>query len=92
MGSESPGKTRHESQFPLSSRTEQHQRTGRLVEDVCSSSFSERNTDEKWSSEEWKSDEVMEVRTGRLVLFGQHSDRFIVENDNMDSDTEEEKT
>ena len=25
---ESPGKTRHESQFPLSSRTEQHQRTG----------------------------------------------------------------
>ena len=25
-----PGKTRHESQFPLSSRTEQHHRTGRL--------------------------------------------------------------
>ena len=32
--SESPGKTRHESQFPLSSRTEQHHRTGRPVEDT----------------------------------------------------------
>ena len=32
--SESEGKTRHESQFPLSSRTEQHHRTGRSV--VCS--------------------------------------------------------
>ena len=29
--SESPGKTRHESQLPLSSWNEQHQRTGRLV-------------------------------------------------------------
>ena len=41
IASESPGKTRHESQFPLSSRTEQHQRTGRLVEDAYSSSYSE---------------------------------------------------
>ena len=32
----------------------------------------------------------MEVRTGRPVLFAQHTDRFIVENDNMDSDTEAE--
>ena len=32
--SESPGKTRHESQFPLSSRTEQHHRTRRPVEDA----------------------------------------------------------
>ena len=39
--SESPGKTRHESQFPLSSRTEQHQRTGRPVENAYSSSYSE---------------------------------------------------
>ena len=36
----------------------------------------------------WKSDELMEYRTGRPVLFAQHTDRFIVENDNMDSDTE----
>ena len=91
--SESPGKTRHESQLPLSSWNEQHQRTGRLVKDAYSSSYSERNADEKFSSQEWKSDEVMEVRTGRLVneqppgLFTQHTDRFIVGDDDMDSDT-----
>ena len=38
----------------------------------------------------WKSDELMEYRTGRPVLFAQHTDSFIVENDNMDSDTEAE--
>ena len=59
--SESPGKTRHESQFPLSSRTEQHQRTGRPVEDAYSSSYSEWNVDKNWSSQKWKSDELMEV-------------------------------
>ena len=30
---------------------------------------------------------IMEVRTGRPVLFAQHTDRFIVENDDMDSNT-----
>ena len=48
--SESPEKTRHESQFPLSSRIEQHQRTGRPVEDAYSSSYSEWNVDKTWSS------------------------------------------
>ena len=67
VASESPVKTRHESQFPLSSRTEQHQRTGRLVLEAYSSSYSEWNLDKNWSSQEWKSDEVMEVRTGRRV-------------------------
>ena len=90
IASESPGETRQESQFPLSSRTEQHHRTGRPVEDAYSSSYSEWNVDETWSSHEWKSDELMEDRTGRLVLFAQHTDRFIVENDNMDSYTEAE--
>ena len=33
---------------------------------------------------------MMEVRTGRPVLFAQHTDRFIVENGKMDSDTEAE--
>ena len=65
--SETPEKTRHESQFPLSSGTEQHQRTGRLVLDVDSSSYSEWNADKNWSSQEWKSDELIEVRTARLV-------------------------
>ena len=32
----------------------------------------------------------MEDRTGRPVEFAQHTDRFIVENDNMDSYTEAE--
>ena len=83
--SESPGKTGYESHIPLSSRTEQQPRSGRLAMDDCSSSYSEWNTDEKWSSQEWKSDEVLEARTGRLVseqlagLFTLHDD--------MDSNT-----
>ena len=92
IASESPGKTRHESQFPLSSWTEQQPRAGRLVLDAYSSSYSEWNADKNWSSQEWKSDELMEVRTGRLVyeqppgLFTEHTDRFIVDDDDMDSD------
>ena len=88
--SESPWKTRHESQFPLSPQTEQHCRTGRPVEDADSSSYSEWNVDKTWSSQEWKSDELMEDKTGRPVLFAQHTDRFIVENDKMNSYTEAE--
>ena len=86
--SESPEKTRHESQLLLSSRTEQHHRTGRPVEDAYSSSYSEWNVDKTWSSQEWKPDELMEDRTGRPVVFTQHTDRFIVENDKMNSYTE----
>ena len=88
--SESPGNTKLESQFPLSSRTEQHHRTRRPVEDAYSSSYSEWNVDKTLSSQEWKSDELMEDRTGRPVVFAQHTDRFIIENDNMDSYTEAE--
>ena len=89
---ESLEKTRHESQQPLSSWNEQHQRTGRLVLDAYSSNYSERNTDKNWSSREWKSDELMEVRTGRLVyeqppgLFTEHTENFIVDDDDVDSD------
>ena len=92
--SESPVKTRHESRLPLSPQTEQHCRTGRPVLDAHSSSYSEWNADTNWSSQEWKSDELREVRTGRLVyeqppgLFTQHADKFIVDDDDMDSDTE----
>ena len=84
------GKTGHESQSPLSSWTEQHHRTGRPVVDVYSSSYSEWNADKTWSSQEWKSDELMEDRTGRPVVFALHTDRFIVENDKMNSYTEAE--
>ena len=91
--SESPGETRHESQILLSSWNEQQTRTGRPVMGAYSSSHSEWNVDKTWSSQEWKSDELMEVRTGRSVyeqptgLFTQHADRFIVDDDDMDSDT-----
>ena len=46
--SESPGKTRYESQISLSSWNEQHQRTLRPVLDACSSSDSEWNADKNW--------------------------------------------
>ena len=91
--SESPGKTKSESQLPLSSWTEQHLRTGRPVMDACSSSHSDWNTDEKWSSQEWKSDEVLEARRERLAneqpagLFTQHTDKFVIDDDDMDSNT-----
>ena len=52
IASQSPGKTRHESQQSLSSWNEQHQRTGRFVKDAYSSNYSEWHVDEKWSSQE----------------------------------------
>ena len=61
--------------------------------DADSSNHSEWNADKNWSSQEWKSDELMEVRIGRPVneqppgLFTQHTDRFVVDDDDMDSDT-----
>ena len=87
------GKTRYESQFPLSSWTEQHPRTVRPVEDACSSDHPEWNIDEKWSSQEWKSDEMLEARTERPVggqpagPFTQRTDKFVIDDDDMDSDT-----
>ena len=63
------------------------------MKDACSSSYSEWNADEKWSSQEWKSDEVLEVRTVRPVneqktgLFTEHTNRIVVDDDDMDSDT-----
>ena len=86
--SESPGKTRHESQSPLKPQTKKYDRTVRPVVCSHSSSYSEWNIDKTWSSQEWKSDELMEDRTGRPVVTAQHTDRFIVENDKMNSYTE----
>ena len=54
---------------------------------ASSSNYSERNVDKTWSSQEWESDELMEDRIGRPVVFAQHTDKFIIENDNMDSYT-----
>ena len=91
--SQSLGKIIYESQLPPSSRNEQNQRTGIPVLDASSSNYSEWNADKNWSSQEWKSDDVMEDRTGRPVneqppgLFAEHTDRFIVDDDDMDSNT-----
>ena len=88
--SESPGKTRHESQTPLSPQTEKYDRTGRPVVHAHSSRYSEWNIDKTWSSQEWKSDELMEDRTGRPVVSAQHTDQFIIENDETNSYAEAE--
>ena len=88
--SESPVKTRSQSQIPLSSWNEQQPRTERPVMGASSSHYSEWNIDEKWSSHEWKSDEILEARTVRPVggqQFTQHTDKFVIDDDDMDSDT-----
>ena len=82
--SESPVKTRHESQSPLSSQTEKYDRTVRLVKDACSSSHSERNADKNWSSQKWKCDEMMDDRTVRPVVCphgGAH--HFVIEDSGL---------
>ena len=89
--SESPEKTRHESQSSPSLQTEKQHRKGETpVVYAHSSTYSEWKVDKTWSSQEWKSDELMEDRTGRPVVNAQHTDRFIVENDKMISYTEAE--
>ena len=79
--SESLVKTKSESQSPLSPQTEMYDRTGRPVVCVHSSSYSEWNIDKTWSSQEWKSGEMLEARTVRSV-----DDNFVIDDD-MGSDT-----
>ena len=63
--SESPGKTKSESQtVPLSSLIEQQPRTGRPVMGASSSNYSEWNIVDKWSSQERKFGEMLGGRTG----------------------------
>ena len=71
--SESPGKNRSESQFPLSSWNEQQPRTVRPVMGASSSDYSEWNIDEKRSSREKKSGEMLEARTVRP-----EDDKFVI--------------
>ena len=82
IASENPGRTKSESQkVPPSSLNEQQTRTGRLVMGASSSNYSEWNVGEKWSSQEWKSGEMLGASTGRPV-----DDKFVIDDD-MDSDT-----
>ena len=56
--SESPEKTKSESQNVLvSSLNEQQPRMERLVMSACTSNYSEWNIDDKWSCQEWNSDD-----------------------------------
>ena len=79
IASESPGKTRHESQSPLSPQAEKYDRTvrdsffcseraHRPVVFAHSSSYSDWNVDKTWSSQEGKSDELMDDRKERPVV------------------------
>ena len=58
---------------------------------VSSSDYSEWNINEKWSSQEWKSDEKLEARAGRPVggqqFTQQDTDKFVIDDDDMDSDS-----
>ena len=89
--SESPGKTKSECQkVPPSSLNEQQPRTGRPVMGASSSEYSEWNNDDKWASQVRKSGEMPGTRTERPVG-GQEStqeiDKFVTDDDDMDSDT-----
>ena len=80
--SESPGKTKSESQnVPLSSLNVQQTSTVRPVLGASSSNYSEWNIDDKWSSQVWKYGEMLGARTGRSV-----DDKFVIDDD-IDSDT-----
>ena len=80
--SESWENTNSESQnAPLNSLNVQQTSTGRPVMGASSSDCSEWNIDDKWSSQEWKSDDMLEARTGRPV-----DDKFDIDDD-MGSDT-----
>ena len=80
--SESPGKTKSECQeVPLSSLNVQQTGTGRPVLLASSSNSSERNNDDKWSSQVRKSGEMSGTSAGRPV-----SNKLVVDID-MDSDT-----
>ena len=82
IASESPGNTKSEIQnVPLSSLNVQQTGTVRPVLLASSSNSSEWNNDEKWSFQEWKSDEMLEASTGRPV-----SNKLVIDTD-MDSDT-----
>ena len=80
--SESPVKTKSKSQnVPLSSLNVQQTRTGICVGRQLMKLL-RMNIDDKWSSQEWKSGEMLGATTGRPV-----DDKFVIDDDDMDSDT-----
>ena len=80
--SQSVGKTTSESQnVLLSSVHVQQTSTVRLLLDASSSIYSERNIDDKWSPQVWKSGGMSNSSTGRP-----ENDKLVIDDD-MDSDT-----
>ena len=68
----------------------EYDRTRRPVVCAHSSSYPEWYVDKTWSSQEWKSDELMDDRTERPVVCSQQADQFVIENDETNSYTEAE--
>ena len=92
--SECPVKTRHDSQkVPLSSLNEQQTRTRESCFRRLLIKLLLVNADKNWSSQEWKLGEMLGARTGRPVggqpagPFTQHTDRLVIDVDDMDCDT-----
>ena len=87
--SESPGKRDYESQSPQSVQAENHDRTVKPV--VCRDTsyeqghhhrYSEWDDDKAWSSREWKSDELIDDRTGKPVVCPQRgAQQFVIGDD-----------
>ena len=101
--SESPVKRSYESQSPLSMQAEKYDRTGnpvvchdasheqgdhyRFVESTHSASYSEWDDDKAWSSQEWKSDELMDDRTEKPVVCPQRgAQQFLIGDDETELD------
>ena len=79
---ESPVKPKSESQNVfLSWLNAQQTSTERPVMGASSSNYSERNIDDKWSSQVWKSGEMSNTSTERS-----ENEKFVIDDD-MDSDT-----
>ena len=81
--SESPGKTRYESQNPLSPQDEKYDRTGRPVvcsQRACQTRFS-RDCKNVIFEEEANHD-----RTGRPVVCSQRARQFVIEDDETESE------
>ena len=80
-------KTRHESQTPLSPETEKYDRRVRPVVCAHSSSCSKWIFDKTWSSQEWKSDELMDDRTVKPVVCPQRgAQQFVIGDDDTESE------
>ena len=81
--SESPEKTKSESQnVPVSSLNVQQTSMVRPVLGASASNYAEWNIDLKWSSQVWKSGEMLGSSTVRPV-----DDKFVIDENDMDSDT-----